>query len=196
VATGQATRPARAAAQLLLPWTTPFSLVCGALALAICAGLAAAYLTVEQDQAGNIQLAEDFRQRALAAGAATLVLAIAALPLTATSAPALWRGLTGRALPLTGLAVILAMVAALAMFRRRYRVARAFIVLQVASILLAWAVAQAPYLVPPNITIEGSASPPEVMASLLITYFVGGLFLVPSLALLFLVFKGRNPAGA
>ena len=196
VATGQATRPGRAATDLLLPWTSPFALVCGGLALAICAGLAAAYLTVEQDQAGNSELAEDFRLRALAAGAVTLVLALVALPLTATTAPDLWRGLTGRALPLTWAAVLLAMVAALAMLRRRYRVARVFIVLQVASILLAWAVAQTPYLVPPNITIDGSASLPEVMASLLITYCVGGALLLPSLALLFRVFKGRNPAEA
>jgi cytochrome bd ubiquinol oxidase subunit II len=196
VATGQATRSGRAAVDLLLPWTSPFALVCGGLALAICAGLAAAYLTVEQEQAGNIQLAADFRRRALAAGAVTLVLALGALPLTASSAPALWRGLTGRALPLTGASVLFAALAAVAMLRRRHRVARAFIVLQVASILLAWAIAQAPYLVPPNITIEGSASPPEVMASLLITYCVGGLVLLPSLALLFHVFKGRNPAEA
>jgi cytochrome d ubiquinol oxidase subunit II len=196
VATGRATRPERVAADLLLPWTSPFALVCGALALAICAGLAAAYLAVEQDQAGNIELAEDFRRRALAAGAVTLVLAVAALPLTPTSAPSLWRGLTGRALPLTSAAALFAMVAALAMLRRRYRVARAFIVLQVASILLAWAVAQAPYLVPPNISIDGSASPPEVMASLLVTYCVGGAVLLPALALLFHVFKGRNPAQA
>ncbi len=194
VATGQAIQPAQTPAQLLLPWTSPFSLLCGALALAICAGLAAAYLTVETSGSGRPELAQDFRVRALAAGAATLVLAAVALPLTSSSAPALWRGLTGRAAPLALLAAVLALVAAISMLTRRFRAARAAAAGQVACILLAWAVAQSPQLVPPALTIEGSASPPEVMVSLLVTYGVGALFLLPSLGLLFYVFKGRNPA--
>jgi cytochrome d ubiquinol oxidase subunit II len=132
--------------------------------------------------------------RALAAGAATFVLAAIALPLTRSTAPALWRGLTGSAAPLAAVAVALAAVAGAAMWSRRYQLARAAVIGQVACILLAWAVAQAPFLVPPSISIEGSASPPEVMASLLVTFAVGGVVLVPSLALLFYVFKGRNPA--
>ncbi|HXA41416.1 MAG TPA: cytochrome d ubiquinol oxidase subunit II [Candidatus Solibacter sp.] len=194
VATGQAIQPAQTTEQLLLPWTTPFSLVCGALALAICAGLAAVYLTVETRSSGLPELAEDFRVRALAAGAATLVLAAVALPLASSTAPALWRGLIGRAAPVTALAAVLAVFAALSMLRRRFRAARAAAAGQVVCILLAWALAQVPQLVPPALTIEGSASPPEVMASLLVTYGVGAAVLLPSLGLLFYVFKGRNPA--
>lgn len=194
VASGQAIQTPQTPEGLLLPWTTLFALVCGALALAICAGLAAAYLTVETTQAGDIELAEDFRLRALAAGAATLVLTAIALPLTYSTVPSLWRGLTGPAAPLAALAVALAVVAGAAMWWRRYQTARAAAIGQVACILLAWAVAQAPLLVPPSISIEGSASEPEVMASLLITIAVGGAVLLPSLALLFYVFKGRNPA--
>jgi cytochrome d ubiquinol oxidase subunit II len=194
VATGRATRQPQTPADLLLPWTTPFALVCGALALAICAGLAAAYLTVETSRAGETTLAEDFRRRALAAGAATFLLAAIALPLTNATAPFLWSGLTGPGLPLAGAAAAFAAVAGLAMWRRRYQAARAAAIAQVGCILLAWAVAQTPLLVPPTITIEGSASEPEVMAALLITMVIGAALLLPSLALLFYVFKGRNPA--
>jgi cytochrome d ubiquinol oxidase subunit II len=194
VATGQAIQSPQTPEALLLPWTTPFAIVCGLLALAICAGLAAAYLTVETSQAGKSDLAEDFRLRALAAGAATFVLAAIALPLTSSTAPSLWRGLTGPAAPLAALAAVLAVAAGAAMWWRRYEVARAAAVGQVACILLAWALAQAPLLVPPSVSIEGSASEPEVMAGLLITIVVGGILLLPSLALLFFVFKGRNPA--
>lgn len=194
VATGRSTPSGTSTADLLLPWTTPCALVCGALALAICSGLAAAYLTVEQVRRGRVELAEDFRLRALAAGAVTLLLALLALPLVRSTAPALWHGLTGRALPLTLLAILAALVAGVAMLRRSYQIARAAIVVQVGLILLAWAVAQAPNLVPPHISIEGSASPPEVMTALLVTFGAGALFLLPSLALLFYVFKGRNPA--
>jgi cytochrome d ubiquinol oxidase subunit II len=97
-------------------------------------------------------------------------------------------------LPLAGAAAAFAAVAGLAMWRRRYQAARAAAIAQVGCILLAWAVAQTPLLVPPTITIEGSASEPEVMAALLITMVIGAALLLPSLALLFYVFKGRNPA--
>ena len=44
------------------PWLAPFALACGALALALCAYLAAVYLTLETDGA----LRMDFQRRALA----------------------------------------------------------------------------------------------------------------------------------
>jgi cytochrome d ubiquinol oxidase subunit II len=194
VATGRAIQTPHTPESLLLPWTTPFALICGALALSICAGLAAAYLTVETSQAGDLELTEDFRLRALAAGAATLILAAIALPLTNSTAPSLWRGLTGTGAPLAAVAALLAVVAGATMWSRRYKIARAAAIGQVACILLAWAIAQAPILVPPSISIEGSASEPEVMAGLLITFAIGSAVLLPSLALLFHIFKGRNPA--
>jgi cytochrome d ubiquinol oxidase subunit II len=186
--------PTGAAVPLLQPWTTPFAFVCGGLALAICAGLAAAYMAVEEDALGERGLAEDFRARALGAGAVAGVLTAAALPLARLSAPVLWQGLSGRALPLMFVALGLAIAAAVAMLRRRYRIARATIAGEVAVILGGWAVAQAPFLVPPDLTVEGAAAPAETMSLLLVTYGLGGLFLVPSLLLLFSVFKGRNPS--
>jgi cytochrome d ubiquinol oxidase subunit II len=178
---------------LVGPWTTPFALVCGALALAICAGLAAAYLAVEEEP-DDRELAEIYRRRALLTGAVTLVLAVVALPLMRSEAPALWDGLTARGLPLMTLAAVLAGSAAVAMFTRHYRVARVAAPAQVAAILVGWALAQAPYLIPPDLTVEGSASPPNTMVSLLVAYAGGAVVLVPSLLLLFWVFKGRNPA--
>jgi cytochrome bd ubiquinol oxidase subunit II len=178
---------------LFAPWLSPFALTCGALALAICAGLAASYLAVEQASVSS-ELAEDFRRRALGAGAAALVLAVGALITGSGSAPSVIGGLFGRALPLTALAFVAAAVAAAAMFRGHYLVARSAAVGQVALILLAWALAQYPVILPPDLTLDGSASPPESMALLLVTFVAGAVVLVPSLVLLFRVFKGRNPA--
>jgi cytochrome bd-type quinol oxidase subunit 2 len=48
--------------------------------------------------------------------------------------------------------------------------------------------------VPPSLSVTATAAPPETMLYLLVTFAVGGVILVPSLLLLFQVFKGRNPA--
>jgi len=73
------------------PWFTPGSLVIGALALALCAYLAAAYLTNETGD----ELQEDFRKRALLAGTFVVGLSALAIPLLYVEAPHLWTGLTG-----------------------------------------------------------------------------------------------------
>jgi cytochrome d ubiquinol oxidase subunit II len=58
-------------------WLTPVALLIGALALALCAYVAAVFLANETAGA----LREDFRRRALLAGTAVVVLSAAALPL-------------------------------------------------------------------------------------------------------------------
>ena len=57
-----------------------------------------------------------------------------------------------------------------------------------------WALAQYPYLVVADIKFVDAAASPLMLKSALITYAVGAVFLVPSLFLLFAVFKGLNPA--
>jgi cytochrome d ubiquinol oxidase subunit II len=194
VAAGAVPASANGFRDLVAPWTTPFALTLGALALTICAGLAATYLTVEESALGHPELAEDFRRRSLGAGAAALVLTVLALPLAAAWAPRLWSGLLGRALPVGVLALILAAVGGGAMLARRYRLARVAVAGEVAAILVAWAVAQYPLLLPPDMSVEATAAPPATMQALLVVLLVGGAVLVPSLLLLFYVFKGRNPA--
>jgi hypothetical protein len=60
-------------------WLSPFPIVIGLLSLATCAYLAAVYMTVETRRKG--ELGEDFRRRALGAGAAFTILSLIALPL-------------------------------------------------------------------------------------------------------------------
>ena len=74
-------------------WLAPLPLAIGLLALATCAYLAAVYLTLETTG----ELREDFRRRALGAGAVFAVLAALALVLARSGAPWIWHGLTSRA---------------------------------------------------------------------------------------------------
>jgi cytochrome d ubiquinol oxidase subunit II len=174
-------------------WLSPFSAATGLLACALFAFLAAVYLTVEAR--GPLQ--EDFRRRALAAGLAVFLLALAAALLSAREAPLVFAGLTARRWSLLlHLATGAAAVAALwALWRRRYPLARLAAAGQVALIVAGWGASQYPYLVVPDVTLASASAPAATQRLLLGALGLGGLTLFPSLWLLFRVFKGRRPRG-
>jgi cytochrome d ubiquinol oxidase subunit II len=175
-----------------LAWFSPFSLVIGALTLALCAYLAAIYLTLESS--GQVQ--EDFRLRALWAGGVANGLALLLLPLMARSAPYLWENLWHvQSMPLLLAGGALAVLSPWAIWRQHYRAGRAMAVAQVTVWLWGWALAQWPYLIYPDVTLAGSAAPEPVLRAMLWMVAWGLLLLLPSLWFLFKVFKGRNPAG-
>jgi cytochrome d ubiquinol oxidase subunit II len=169
-------------------WLAPFPLALGLFALALCALLAATYLTVETtDEA----LREDFRRRALAAAVAVGVAALLAFVLAAGGAPWVRTALASRPWSwpfhlLTGGAAITVIAA---LYTRRFRLARAAVAAQTALILLGWVLAQIPYLIVPDVTLHGSAASPRTQRLLLIALAAGVPVLVPSLVLLFRVFK-------
>jgi cytochrome d ubiquinol oxidase subunit II len=171
-------------------WLAPFPIAVGLLALTICAYLAAVYLTLETT--GELQ--EDFRRRALGAGAIIVLLAALALLLARSGAPQIWRGLTSEgeiiAVPV---AVGLALLSGWAVVQRRFRLARAAAAAEVALLLAGWALSQYPYLVPPDLTYRNAAATPAMMRAALIVFFVGALFLAPSLWFLYRVFKADLP---
>jgi cytochrome d ubiquinol oxidase subunit II len=77
--------------------------------------------------------------------------------------------------------------------RGRPRLARTAVAAQVTFVLWALAAGQWPYLVPPDLTIGGTAAPTATLTLLLIVIAVGMAVLLPSLFLLFRVFKGIGP---
>jgi len=171
------------------PWLAPVSLAIGALALALCAYLAAVYLTVETR--GELQ--EDFRRRALLAGTVVVGLAALTLPLLKLETPHLWRGLLSiRAAPVVVTGVAAALLSGWALLRRRFRPARAAAIVQVSLLLAGWGLAQYPYLIYPDVTIQDSAAPPATLRFVLYSLPIGLVILVPSLWLLLRVFKTRQ----
>jgi cytochrome bd ubiquinol oxidase subunit II len=172
-------------------WIGLFPLGTGILALAICAYLAAVYLTVET----RGELREDFRSRALGTWLVGGAISIGVLLLTYLEAPHLWGELTGGlAAVAVATGVLLAPASGLALLRRRFQWARALAVGQVVMILTGWALAQRPYLIYPDVTLTGSAAPEATLRLVLWTVPIGMALLLPSLWYLFSVFKGRNPA--
>ncbi|HLH74579.1 MAG TPA: cytochrome d ubiquinol oxidase subunit II, partial [Chloroflexota bacterium] len=172
-------------------WLAPFPLATGLLALAVCAYLAAVYLTLETE--GRLQ--DDFRERALQTWFVAGILAAITLVLTRFEAPHLWNNLVvGWAAMFVGAGILLAPASFAATYRRRYRLARVCAVGQVIVLLVGWALALRPYLVYPDVTLDGSAAPIPTLRFILASVPVGLALVLPSLWFLFDVFKGRNPA--
>jgi cytochrome bd ubiquinol oxidase subunit II len=174
-------------------WTAPFALTVGAMAVALCAVLAAIYLTVEAAQAEAPDLVAAFRWRAILAGAVTALLGALGLIQAPFAAPLLWNGMLGHALPAIIVTMLVGLGAAASLFLGRVRLARVLIVLETVCLLGSWALAQLPYLIPPDVTITRAASPDATLIALLISTAIGMVFLIPSLWLLFRTFKSSRP---
>jgi cytochrome d ubiquinol oxidase subunit II len=173
------------------PWLTPFALAAGLFTLALCAFLAAVYLTVEAE--GDPELQEDFRRRALASGLVCGALALATFLLSQASAPRVYQGLSSRrwSWPLHGATALAAVSALLAVARRRFRLARLAAAAQLGLVVLGWGASQYPFVVVPDLTLSAASAPRATQTLLLGTLGAGAMVLFPSLRLLFRVFKSR-----
>jgi len=194
VASGQlAIANGNATTDLGAVWFSPFAITIGLMAVALCATLAAVYLTVEASLYGEPDLARTYRTRALIAGAITAVLGALGLLQSPFAAPQLWDGLIARALPVVIITMLIGLATAALLYWRRYRLARIMIILETAFVLGSWGLSQYPYLIPPHVTIANSANDPSVILALLISIAVGMAILLPSLYYLFSVFKLPYP---
>jgi cytochrome d ubiquinol oxidase subunit II len=171
------------------PWLAVFPIVVGLFALALFAFLAAVYLTVV---ATDEALQNDFRRRALIMAAAVFLFACVSLGVSLSAAPRVAAGVmrTSWSLLLHICTATSAIVAIVALWRRRYVVARYGAAAQVSFILWGWAFSQYPFIIPETITIRGAAAPLLTLRLLLVGLTVGGMILIPSLLYLFKTFGG------
>jgi len=167
------------------PWLTPFAFAVGFFTLTCFAFLAAVYLTLETTDAA---LQDDFRQRAMAAGAAVFAMAVIGLAFFPQAPP-----VNDRVVALTAAAAIGAFWS---LWRRRYSLARIAAAGEVTLILWGWGLAQYPYLLPPDLTIAGAAAPRITLELALLAVAAGAVVLFPSLYFLFRVFKSRSELSA
>ena len=91
---------------------------------------------------------------------------------------------------------LLAIAALVALWLRRFSLARVAAIGQVTVILVGWSVAQYPNLVAPDVTVTNSAAPEATLHLLVLALGAGAIVLMPSLAFLFYVFKGKESADA
>jgi len=175
------------------PWLNPFALSVGMFALIAFAFLAAVYLTLE---ARDREVREDFRRRALASGVGLFLAAVVVLLLSLNRAPRVRDGLifAAWAVPLHLLTAAAAITALVALWARRWRVARVAAAAQVSLILWGWALSQYPYILPPDLSIASGAAPAATLRLVLGVVALGAVVLLPSLYYLFRIFKMGNPS--
>jgi cytochrome d ubiquinol oxidase subunit II len=112
------------------------------------------------------------------------------LPLLYARAPHLWRGLlSARAAPVLAVGVAAALLSGWALWRRKPRLARAATIAQTACLLAGWGIAQHPFIIYPDVTIQGAAAHEATLRFVLWSTPFGMALLLPSLWWLFRVFK-------
>ncbi|GAB2731280.1 cytochrome d ubiquinol oxidase subunit II [Nocardioides pakistanensis] len=183
-----------AAGDLVSSWVNPLSVITGLLTVAICAYMAAVFLTRDAERHGERALAEVFRRRALITGVVLGVLSAAGLAVLRVDAPGLFEALTtGRALPLLAVSVAAGTISLVLLYRRRYVAVRVTASLAVTGLLWGWGVGQYPQMLP-GLDLAEAAATDAVLAASLIALGVGAFLLVPSLWWLYATFQREEPA--
>jgi cytochrome bd ubiquinol oxidase subunit II len=174
-------------------WTSPFAFAVGLFNVALCAQVAAVFLVRET---ADRDLRDDFRRRAVRATLAVWIAGLIPALLARSAEPEFFAALTSRAaLTAIVVAMLLGIIVMLLIARHRDALARIAVGAEVLAVLSGWFGAQAPNLVPGRWTLASSASPPSTITAFLIVSACGAVVLLPSMLLLFAVFKGPERRG-
>ena len=185
--------PGIAEGDVMTSWVNPTSALGGVMCVLVCAYLAAVFLCGDARREGHEDLAEQFRTRALGTAAVTGVVGLAGIFVLRADAPLLFDGLTGRGLPVIALSAVAGLAAIWLLVKREYVRARICSALAVSAILIGWAVAQYPYVLPPELTIEAAAGGRATLTAMLVALAVGSIILVPALVYMYALFQRSHP---
>ena len=190
IATGQV--PADGGGDAWSSWTGVVPLYIGLLGVVAGAYIASVYLAADSVRAGQPDLVESFKRRALGSAAVVGALAIGGIFLVRGEAPDLYDGLTsGGGLAMVIASALAGLVTIGLLLRDRFSVARYTSAAAVASILVGWALSQRPDFLPGELSFADAAAGDATLTALLASVAAALVILVPSLILLYrLVLNG------
>lgn len=171
---------------------SPFSVLCGVMAMTLFAHLAAVYLTVEVELES---VREMYRLYGMLSGAALGVCALVSVvalyhtPGGASFAQNLILS-PGALVWQTG-AGVAALTTLWWLYHWKFRLARRAVVALALAIFAGWGASQYPWLIPGAWTIRDAAAESAVLRMLLLAVAAGGAVTAPLLWWLFRLFKGR-----
>jgi cytochrome d ubiquinol oxidase subunit II len=166
-------------------WINPTSVLGGLLAVCVVAYLAAVYLVWDARRLADDQMVAYYRRRAIIAAIVAGGVAFAGLFVLRSDASYLYHGLTSRALPLVILSGLCGIGSLILLLRQEHHGARLLAVGAVASVIVAWGVAQWDYILPQTMTVAQAAAPSGTLQALLIATGLAIVFIFPSLGLLY-----------
>jgi cytochrome d ubiquinol oxidase subunit II len=168
-------------------WVNPSSIGTGVLAVAVCAYLAAVFLTADAHRSADPELRAWFARRARITAWITGAAALADLLIARDDAPRLFDQLTGKALPLLMISVVCGAAALALMHRGSRMLVRAAAGLAVAALVTGWGIAQHPYLLGTHLQLRDAAAPPGSLTGLVVVFGAAALLIAPSFVLLYLL---------
>ncbi len=171
-------------------WLHPFPIVCGFIALGIIAFLTPAYMLLRP--VGDLR--EDFRRSALAGSLFLGAMTTLAIPVAFADANAFSDRLDEpRAIAAIVVAVMMGLASLFVLLRGLDRLTPVVAGATVVAVLAAWAAAQYPYMILPDLRIQDAAAGDATLEAFLIVLPIGSLILVPSLVFLFRLFGMSDP---
>ncbi len=168
-------------------WINPTSILGGVLAVAAVAYLAAVYLVWDARRLDDDRMVEYFRRRAVVAAVATGAIAFVGIFVLREDSRYVFDGLTSRALPLVILSALCGLGSLILLIRHSHRFARVLAIGAVASVVIAWGVAQWPYLLPTTLEVSEDAAPEGTLVAVFVVFVAAAIIILPSLALLYIL---------
>ncbi|MFD9429649.1 cytochrome d ubiquinol oxidase subunit II [Streptomyces sp. NPDC060002] len=166
-------------------WSNGTSVIAGLLTVAATAFLGAVFLTADARRF-DADLVGYFRLRAWCSLGALAVLAVVGLAVTRDDARYVHDGLTsGIGLAFVLVAVVGALATAGLLYRTATGWARITAVGSVALVVVAWGLAQRPYLIPTSLTVSEAAGAPTTLRWLLLVTAIAVVLVGPPLVLLY-----------
>ena len=179
-------------------WLNPTSILGGVLAVTVCAYLAAVYMVWDAHRFAGPDMEEYFRRRAIVAGIAAGVIALAGIFVLSTDADYLFDRLTGVALPIVVVSGLCGVGSLALLLRRSHRGARLLAIGAVATVIVAWGVAQWPYMLPESLEVSDAAAPDATLGAVLVVFGLAVVIILPALGLLYFLDQRSllDPEGA
>jgi cytochrome d ubiquinol oxidase subunit II len=179
--------PAGGHGDAVTSWLNPTSVLGGALAVLVCAYLAAVFLSVDARRLGDNVLANGFRARALLAGVVTGLVCLGGVFVLHSDAPRLFHQLSHRGLPLLAVSAASGVASLALLAARRHLGERVLAALAVAAVVCGWGVAQYPYLLGTHLRIAQAAAPNSTLWVLIGVAITAAALIAPSLAWLYVL---------
>ena len=168
-------------------WLNATSILGGVLAVAVCAFLAAVFMVWDATRLEDPEMVEYFRVRAIATSVVAGFIALVGIVVLHDDARYVFDGLMSRALAFVIISALCGVGTLVLLVRQSHFVARLLAMGAVASVVIAWGVAQWDYMLPTSLTVSHAAAPDPTLVTIRIVFGIAAVVILPSLGLLYLL---------